>query len=95
MIPQVTFPAHTQARMAAANAAKELKKPQNVQPNVVVGPPTLPGEVTGLSIGDRRAILQCETKVNIGFGTIESFVSLAKDVNLAILDHCKYRFCFR
>lgn len=91
MIPQITFPAHTQARMAAAKAAKEAKKPIPA-----VSPPGLSGHVHGLSIDDRQEIIQCSVKVIVGYGTIEAFHPLVKDVNLVMLQHCKYRhYCTR
>lgn len=92
MVPHVTFPAHTQARMAAANAAKELKKSEGEepQPSPAVAPPALPGHVDGLSIGARQEILRCEAKVIIGYGTLEAFYPLCQDVNLAMLQYCKY-----
>lgn len=92
MVPHVTFPAHTQARMAAANAAKELKKSQaeEPQPSPAVAPPALPGHVDGLSIGARQDILRCEAKVIIGYGSLEAFYPLAKNVNLAMLQYCQY-----
>lgn len=95
MIPHVTFPAHTQARMAAANTAKELKKSeaQEPQPSPPVAPPALPGHVDGLSIDARQEILRCEANVIVGYGTLEAFYPLAKNVNLAVLQHCKYHPC--
>lgn len=95
MIPRITFPAHTQARMAAANAAKELKKceAEEPQPSPTAAPPALPGHVDGLGIDTRQEILRCEAKVIIGYGTLEAFYPLAKNVNLAVLQHCKYHTC--
>lgn len=93
MIPTVTFPQHTQARMAAAKAAKQLKqqeKHETEQPTLAVAPPALPGEVAGLSVEARQTILQCTRKAMIGYGTLGAFIPLLKDVNLAMLDHCKY-----
>lgn len=93
MIPQVTFPAHTQARMDAAKAAKkpiEPKKSATGQPGLVVGPRNLPGEVMGLTVAARQSILQRGTKVTIGYGTLEAFVPLMQNVNLAMLEHCEY-----
>lgn len=92
MIPNVTFPAHTQSRMAAAKAAKELKKSkaEEPQPSPVVTPPALPGHVDGLSVDARQAILRCDAKVIVGYGTLEAFYPLVENVNLAMLQHCKY-----
>lgn len=91
MIPHVTFPAHTQSRMAAAKAAKELKKPkaEEPQPSLAVTPPALPGHVDGLSVDVREDILLCNAKVTVGYGTIEVFYPLVNNVNLALLKHCK------
>lgn len=91
MIPHVTFPAHTQSRMAAAKAVKELKKPkaEEPQPSPAVTPPALPGQVDGLSLDARQEILQCDAKVIVGYGTLEVFYPLVKYVNLALLQHCK------
>lgn len=92
MIPHVAFPAHTQSRMVAAKAAKELKKPkaEEPQPSPAVTPPALPGHVDGLSLSARLEILQCDAKVIVGYGTLEVFYPLVKNVNLALLQTCKY-----
>lgn len=91
MIPHVTFPAHTQSRMAAAKAAKELKKPKAVesQPSLAATPPALPGHVDGLSVDAREDIMRCNAKVTVGYGTIETFYPLVNNVNLAMLQNCK------
>lgn len=97
MAPKATFPAQTQARMAAAKAEKEVKqpkKPATGQPGSTAVPPTLPGQVEGLSVDARQAILKCDAKVIIGYITHEGFVPQAKDVNLAMLNHCKHRSPF-
>lgn len=93
MIPHVTFPAHTQARMEAAKAAKKPSEPKKLatgQPGLVVGPRNLPGEVMGLTVAARQSILRCGAKVTIGYGTLEAFVPLIQNVNLAMLEHCEY-----
>lgn len=102
MAPQVTFPAHTQARMAAADAAKlnaaepttakqvdEMKKRSGDQRNATLKCPTLPGEVLGMNVSARLWILESGAKIAIGRGSLQAFVPLVKDVNLAMLEYCK------
>lgn len=114
MAPQVTFPAHTQARMAAANAAKQVNGAEQVsgaeqvnndkqhevnadkqanasddQPSAALMNPTLPGEVLGLNVSARQWILESDAKITIGCGSLQAFVPLVKNVNLAMLEYCK------
>ncbi|POS81007.1 hypothetical protein DHEL01_v200580 [Diaporthe helianthi] len=102
MAPQVTFPAHTQARMAAANAVKQRNKPvtpinaptdvptnvpTNDQPSTAFKYPTMSGEVNDLCLSARQWILESDAKVAIGCGTVQAFVPLVKNVNLAMLEY--------
>lgn len=98
-MPEINFPAHTQARLDAAKAAKAAKIPKPASPVAPVTlplqqkarTPRLPGHVDGLDSDARRAILESPDRVAIAYGTLENPVILIEKVNVAMLRHCKFR----
>lgn len=97
---EIKSPAHTQARMAAAEAGKAAKTAKPVVEVVQVVPPTqlehkprsLPGHMNALHSDGRRAILESSERVAIAYGTLENPLILGGKVNMAMLRHCKYFF---
>lgn len=95
---EISFPAHTQARMDAAKAAKAAKTSTPADPDASVTTdtqqepqtPRLPGYIDGLGSDSRRAILESPDRVAIAYGTLENPLILIEKVNVAMLRHCKF-----
>lgn len=101
---EIKFPAHTQTRMAAAEAAKAAKTAKPVVEVVeeaqvdLVAPPTqferkprgLPGHMDALDSDGRLSILKNSERVAIAYGTLENPLILVEKVNMAMLRHCRY-----
>lgn len=100
---EIKFPAHTQARMEAAKAAKvanavkpavetaEVTQVDQVAPPMQLErrPRGLPGHMDSLDSVGRRAILQSSERVAIAYGNLENPLILVDKVNMAMLRHCK------
>lgn len=79
-MPEISFPAHTQARMDAAKAEKAAKTSRPADPDASVTPgtqqesqtPRLPGYIDGLGSDGRRAILESADRVAIAYGTLRT-----------------------
>ncbi|KAG8160050.1 hypothetical protein KVR01_010687 [Diaporthe batatas] len=97
MAPHTAFPAHAEARLADANAAKLAEAKEHVhntkepddddEASTPLEGLILSGEVPGLNLSARQWILSSETRITIGHGSPQAFNPLVRNINLAMLEY--------
>lgn len=87
MTPTIKFPAHTQARIAAAKPAVATPDSTTEEKPGKAPGSWLKGHVAGPSVSAREVILKSPARVAIACGSTEYPTVLMTDVNRALLRH--------